>query len=123
MDAVATRRAHLTGCGWFWAWALIGAAGALAFVSFIGFLFLIPAAGVVFLLARRGPIRGAWGALTGAGALLLFIAYLNRQGPGETCYTTATGGGCDGHLNPIPWLVVGLICVVGGIAAHARQNR
>jgi len=49
-------------------------------------------------------------------------AYLNRQGPGMTCYTTATGGGCDGHLNPLPWLVLGVIFFVAGVVLHARQT-
>jgi hypothetical protein len=122
MQAVAKRRSHLVGCGWFWAWALVGAAGVLAFVSFIGFLLLIPVVVAVSLLTRRGPVRGAFGALTGAGAVLLFIAYLQRQGPGETCWHTATAGGCVTHLNPIPWLVFGLACFVAGFVGHARQN-
>jgi len=122
MQAIAKRKSHLVGCGWFWAWAVVGAAGAFGVVSFIGFLLLIPVAGAIFLLTRRQPVRGAFGALTGAGAILLLIAYLQRQGPGTTCWHTATAGGCDQHLNPIPWLVVGLICFVGGLIGHARQN-
>jgi len=122
-DAVAKRKAHPGDWGWFGAWAAVGIGYSLG-ISVIG-IFTVPAAIIATVfLARRHPIRGAFGALVGAGALFLYIAYVNRQGPGETCYTTATGGGaCNGHLNPLPWLVVGLICVVGGIAAHARQNR
>jgi hypothetical protein len=122
MQAIAKRKAHLVGCGWFWAWVVVGAVGVLGFISFIGFLFLPPLALVIFLMTRRPSVRGAFGALTGAGALLLYVAYLNRQGPGTTCYTTATGGGCDEYLNPLPWLVLGLICFVAGVVLHARQT-
>jgi hypothetical protein len=36
-----TLRAHITGCRWFWAWALLGCAAAFGFVS-VGVLVLTP---------------------------------------------------------------------------------
>ena len=119
MQAIAKRKAHLVGCGWFWAWALVGVGFGFG-ISAIG-TFTVPLAllAVVFM-ARRRPVRGAWGVATGIGSVLLFVAYLQRQGPGTTCYTTATGGGCDEHLNPLPWLVLGLMLFVAGVVLHAR---
>jgi len=120
MRAIAERVAHTTGCGWFWAWALVGVGFGLG-ISAIG-IFTVPLAVLaVIVMTRRRPIRGAFGLLTGVGAVLLFIAYLQRQGPGTTCWHTATAAGCDEHLNPIPWLVVGVLCFVGGLIGHARQ--
>ena len=60
--------------------------------------------------------------LAGAGLVSLFIAYVQRQGPGATCWHTATAAGCDQHLNPIPWLVVGLLLLIGAIIAQNRHS-
>jgi hypothetical protein len=116
-------RRHLTECAWFWAWAVLGAAAALGFVS-LGPLVVIPAALVGAVMLSRPTIRrSAFGLLTGAGALLLYVAYLQRQGPGTTCWHTATASGCDQHLNPIPWLVLGILFLVGGVVGQARRGQ
>ena len=65
--------------------------------------------------------RSAFGLFAGAGLLSLFVAYVQRAGPGTTCWHTATASGCDQHLNPIPWLVVGIALVVGAVIAQTRQ--
>ena len=66
--------------------------------------------------ARRSPL----GMLAGAGLVFLFVAYVQREGPGTTCWHTATAEGCDQHLNPIPWLVIGLLLVLSAILLHNR---
>jgi hypothetical protein len=106
---------------WFWAWVAIGAAGALALVSF-GPLLAFPVASIAFVMARRPAIRrSAFGALAGVGFLLLFVAYLQRDGPGTTCWRTNVASGCSEHLNPIPWLVLGFACLLGGFIGQARR--
>src|SRR5204863_3187858 len=71
------------GWGWFFVWALLGSAAALSTVS-LGPLLLLPVALFgVFLGTRPGVRRSAFGLLTGAGALLLYVAWLQRDGPGE----------------------------------------
>ena len=123
MRAIAARhKLHLVACAWFWAWALVGVGFAFSFVSFLGLLTILPVALVIFLLVRLHPING-FGLLSGAGVMLLVVAYLQRQGPGTTCWHTATASGCDQHLNPIPWLVAGLVCFTAGVAGHARRSR
>ena len=117
-----SQKRHLTGCAWFWAWALVGVGFAFSFVSFVGVFTVLPSAAVAFFLARRRPMRGAFGLVTGAGAMLLVIAYLQRQGPGTTCTRTATTVACDQHLNPLPWLVLGLALFAAGLVAHARRG-
>jgi len=115
-------RLQLNGWGWFVVWAFLGAAAALGSVS-LGPLLLVPvlAAGA-FLWNRPRVRRSAFGVLAGAGGLLLYIAWVQREGPGTTCWNTATGSGCDQHLNPLPWLVVGAAFVVAGVVAHARRS-
>ena len=109
------------GWGWFSVWALLGSAAALGSVS-LGPLLLLPVVLVgVFLWARAGARRSAFGLLTGAGILLLYVAWLQRAGPGKTCWHTATASGCDQHLNPLPWLVAGAALAAAGLVAHVRR--
>ena len=117
------RESHLVNCGWFWAWAAVGSAGAVGLVS-LGPVALVPAviAAAAMLRSQRGQ-RSMFGLLTGAGLLSLFVAYVQRAGPGTTCWHTATASGCDQHLNPIPWLVAGLLLVLGGVVGHVRRVR
>jgi len=73
------------------------------------------------MASRPSARRSAFGLLSGAGALLLYIAWVQRAGPGTTCWHTQTASGCDQHLNPLPWLLVGIGLFIGGIVAHARR--
>jgi hypothetical protein len=110
------------GWGWFFVWALLGSAAALGTVS-LGPLLLLPTALVAVLVWRRPQARrSAFGLLTGAGALLLYVAWVQRDGPGTTCWRTATASGCDQHLNPLPWLVLGIVLVAAGFVVHARRT-
>ena len=76
-------------CVWFWAWAGVGA---LAILSLdLGPLTAPPALLLGALVATVGGRRhgSAFGFLTGAGLPLLWVAYVQRQGPGTTCWHTA----------------------------------
>ena len=119
----ASRPRHMARCSWFWAWALVGGAGALGLIS-LGPVALAPAliAGVAISQSRVAS-RSAFGLLVGGGLVSLFVAYVQRDGPGTTCWHTASASGCDQHLNPIPWLVVGIVLVVGGVIVQARRLR
>ena len=111
-----------SGWAWFFVWALLGSAAALGSVS-LGPLLLLPVVLVgAFLWARPEVRRSAFGLLTGAGTLLLYVAWLQRDGPGTTCWHTATASGCDQYLNPLPWLVAGAVLVVAGFVAHGRRS-
>jgi hypothetical protein len=62
---------------------------------------------IIAALIARSPTarRSMFGLVTGVGLPLLVVAYVQRDGPGTTCWHTATTAGCDQDLNPIPWLV------------------
>jgi drug/metabolite transporter (DMT)-like permease len=98
--------------GWFAAWVVVGCALALGAVSFaLGPLVFIPAAvAAVLMLRRPAARRTAFAGLIGVGLLLLFIAYLNRDGPGD-------------QLNPLPWLLLGVAFVAGGLTADRLHRR
>ena len=118
---VVPQTQHSRGWSWFFVWALLGSAAALGTVS-LGPLLLVPTALLgVFVWRRRDARRSAFGLLTGAGILLLYVAWVQRDGPGTTCWHTATASGCDQHLNPLPWLIVGVALVVAGVVTHARR--
>jgi hypothetical protein len=115
-------RIQASGWSWFLVWALLGAAAALGSVS-LGLLLLLPVVALgLFLWTRPRIRRSAFGLLTGAGALLLYVAWVQRDGPGTTCWHTTTGSGCDQHLNPLPWLIVGGALLLAGVVAHARRS-
>jgi hypothetical protein len=108
---------------WFAAWIIIGCALALAAVS-LGPLLAIPATVIAVLMLRKPAARrGAYGALVGVGVLLLFVAYLNRDGPGTACWQHGSTSGCGQDLNPLPWLFLGLAFVVGGFVAQRLRRR
>jgi hypothetical protein len=108
---------------WFVVWAAVGAAAALGSVS-LGPLVVIPAAVVAVVMLMNPAIRqSAFGLLSGAGVLLLYVAYVQRHGPGTTCWHRGTVTGCDEHLNPIPWLVLGVLFVAAGVVGQAKRGR
>jgi hypothetical protein len=110
--------------GWFVVWSLVGAVAAIGFISLGPLALLIAMFAGVSLVTSSRARRSAWGLLSGAGLISLLIAYLQRDGPGTTCYRTATGGGgCDEHLDPRPWLIVGVVLVVLGVVAQSRTCR
>jgi hypothetical protein len=116
------RGGHAISCFWFWAWAAVGAVGALGMVS-LGPIALGPALIASGALATcQAARRSTFGLLAGAGLVFLFIAYVQRKGPGTTCWHTATAAGCDQYLNPIPWLLIGLFLLVGAILLQNRHG-
>jgi hypothetical protein len=106
----------------FLAWVLVGVGVALGFVS-LGLLTLVPSVilGAAFASSRTAR-RSAVGLLVGLGLLLVYVAYVQRQGPGTTCWRTATASGCDQHLDPRPWLVAGLTSITAGLVGAWRRG-
>jgi hypothetical protein len=113
---------HAMPCVWFWAWAAVGAIAMLSLD--LGLLAAAPALALGALVATAGDSRrSVAGVLTGAGLPLLWVAYVQRQGPGTTCWHQASAAGCDQHLNPLPWLIVGIMFVIAGLVAQTRRTR
>jgi hypothetical protein len=119
----APPRGWSIGWGWFCVWAAVGAAAALSVVS-LGPIFFVAVIGLAMIIGLRRPAswRSASGFLTGAGALLLYVAWVQRTGPGTTWSATATTSRCDEHLNPLPWLAVGVVLFAAGIALQLRRR-
>jgi ABC-type thiamin/hydroxymethylpyrimidine transport system permease subunit len=111
---------------WFVAWAAVGAGyafGVLGALS-IGVFVLAIAAVATVLLARHPQARtGLIGLVSGLGLPLLFVAFLNRAGPGTVCTTTATSQSCSEEWSPWPWLLIGVALVVVGCVWFGVRSR
>jgi hypothetical protein len=108
VELLRARIDHLIGCSWFWTWAFVGVAAGLALGS-LGVILLVPVLVVASLMASHDRIRGsAFGLLTGAGLLSLFVA--QRRGR-------------EIEFDPRPWLVVGILLVAAGVVGHAIRSR
>jgi hypothetical protein len=88
---------HGVGCRWFWAWALFGLAAAFGFLV-AGVLVAAPAALVGSLMTARPTVRrSAFGFVSGVGLLSLYVAWLQRAGPGTISGSVARRAGA---INP-----------------------
>jgi hypothetical protein len=59
VGARTSRRDHLVGCAWFWAWALLGSAVTLGALS-LGPILAAPLLVIGWLMASRPAIRRLW---------------------------------------------------------------
>jgi predicted ABC-type sugar transport system permease subunit len=107
----------------FAGWAVLGVIAGFSAVSFPTALIVPLVVGVVLVNVRPNARRSWLGVLTGMGGVALFVAYVQRRGPGTVCWHTARAAGCDDYLDPIPWLVVGAGLVVAGFVGHVRRIR
>jgi hypothetical protein len=115
------------GIGSFLAWTVVGAGLCVGFLTMLTIgIFVVPAAlgaGVLVLRSRGGRTASAAGVLAGIGVVPLYVAYLNRQGPGNICTTTLTGGACITEWSPWPWIIAGLLLVAAGIGLFLWLRR
>ena len=130
---IARRRKHLVGtqgrgCRWFWAWTFAGALISFSFLTgfSIGLLVLPFALGALFGVAWYAPHWGeSIGFLEGVAAMLLLVAYLNRDydpcpANGVLIAPTTPGASVScGGLDPQPWLLSGVATGVIGLASYA----
>jgi hypothetical protein len=112
---------------WFVAWLIIGAGYAVSLLgaASIGlFVLPLPVLATILLARRQHASSGLPGLISGLGIPLLYVAYLNRAGPGTIC-TTITGGGqdCTDEWSPWPWLAAAVILLGLGLAAFIARQR
>ncbi|HZL64045.1 MAG TPA: hypothetical protein VFD50_03735 [Thermoleophilia bacterium] len=108
---------------WFFAWVAVGVGLALA-VTALG-IFAVPLALLVavLLIVFRHADSSAFGVLAGVGLLSLYVAYVQRQGPGTAYWHTAKASGSEQYLDPRPWLAAGVLLVAAGIGAFVWRRR
>ncbi len=102
--------------GW---WLLVGALFGLGIASLLTIgVFLLP---VAIILAAVGALMptlrnsSAVAILAGIALPLLYIAWLNRAGPGTVCKASASEVSCFDTWSPWPFVVVPAVLVVAAI--------
>jgi hypothetical protein len=118
------------GWGWFAAWVVTGAGLMLGLLSILTIgIFVLPVAlGLVLLLSTRaatarGARAGAPGIICGLAVPLLWVAFLNRSGPGTVCETTAISTHCTKEWSPWPWLGVAVAVLALGVGVFLATTR
>ena len=104
-------------------WAMLGAGLVIGFFT-LSILFLVPIViGIAAFAIRPALARSGAGLVTGVGLVSIYVAYVQRRGPGTVCWQTTTAARCEEFLNPWPWLAVGVVLVCVGVVAHVRMMR
>jgi hypothetical protein len=108
---------------WFLVWVGVGVGFALG-VSVVGIIAVPLALAVTLALVRFGHAdHSALGVPVGVGLLALYVAYVQRRGPGTVYWHTSTASGSDQYLDPRPWLVAGILLVLVGVATFVWRER
>lgn len=120
------RTKALASWAWFGVWLVAGASWVVTVLGALSIgVFVLPLAIAltVLLATRRTSSVGVPGLISGAALPFLFIAYLNRGGPGNVCSTFPDGGqGCRQEWSPWPWLAVGIVLVVAGVVVFVARR-
>jgi hypothetical protein len=119
-----TQRPAASPATWpFLAWAAVGAGGCLALLTALSIgIFVLPlviAAATALLIWPASRTIAAVGTVSGLGLVPLWVAYLNRGGPGTVCTAVSGGQSCASEWSPWPWLAAGIVLLAAGIAAFA----
>jgi hypothetical protein len=111
---------------WFTVWLLVGVGYALGLIGIasIGlFVLPLPVLATVLVVRRLPATSGLPGLISGLGVPFLYVAYLNRAGPGTVCSPVTGGQECHDEWSPWPWLAVGVVLLVLGVAAFVGRQR
>jgi hypothetical protein len=115
---------------WFVAWLVVGTSYALVFLgAFTIGIFILPVsvALTIFTATRRDSGVGLPGLIAAGSIPLLYVAYINRSGPGQACHSISGGEQCTQLMTPWPWLFVGAVLAISGIAvflgAQSKRGR
>jgi hypothetical protein len=108
---------------WFAAWVGVGVGLALG-ISALGLIAVPLALLAALVLAVRHHVgHSALGILVGMGLVSLYVAWVQRRGPGTVQWHTATASGSEQFLDPRPWLIAGLLLVAIGTVAFLWRGR
>ncbi|MET7480201.1 hypothetical protein ABZT17_38445 [Streptomyces sp. NPDC005648] len=111
---------------WFGAWFTVGALASLGVLTVLTVgVFLLPVAlaAAVLVATRHSSSAGLPGLLSGLGVPLLYVAFLNRGGPGDVCTTTANSQSCVDEYNPWWWLAAGTVLLLAGVVISVVRQR
>ena len=108
-------------------WGVVGALVAFGVIGLVTIgIFLLALAAVLLAVAfavpalRRPSVPGV---LVGLSTAPLFVAWLNRGGPGTVCTTTADVTSCSDQWSPWPFVAVGVLLAGAGVALLVTARR
>lgn len=104
-------------------WAVVGAGGCVTFLGVLSIgVFVAPVVVLLALLLLRTtkPDRSMLGAVAGISLPLLYVAWLNRGGPGDVCRVEDNVTTCSEQWSPWPWVVAGIAFAAAGIVLFQR---
>lgn len=110
----------------FAAWVVAGAGlclGVLTMLTIGPFVLLATLVLCGLLLWRPGFGLGMTGGVTGAAVPVLWVAWLNRHGPGTFCTHTTNGTSCSDEWTPWPFLLLAVVLAFGGVVIFVRLTR
>lgn len=101
-------------------WLATGTAFGFGIVSLltVGALLVLLALVLGLVGARLPATRGHAAILSAAGIAvpILYIAWLNRGGPGRVCHGTTQALSCVDEWSPWPFVAAAVVVVVGAVA-------
>lgn len=106
-------------------WAVVGAGGCLALLGALSIgVFVAPVVVLLALVLLRTTKadRSMFGAVAGMSLPLLYVAWLNRDGPGNVCRVEEKVTACSEQWSPWPWVAAGIACAAVGIALFRRRG-
>lgn len=80
-------------------------------IFLLGFALVLAIVGLVLPASRS---TAALAALPGLGVLPLVVGLNNLGGPGERCSSTASSLSCNELLSPWPFVIPGVLLIIGG---------
>jgi hypothetical protein len=107
-------------------WCVVGAGacfGVLSLLTVGPFVLLATLFLSGWLLWRVSFGWAMGGLLSGAALPILYVAWLNRDGPGHVCTTTATSQSCTEEWSPWPFVVAAVVLAAGGVMVLLRRPR
>jgi hypothetical protein len=110
----------------FLGWCVAGAGlclGVLSLLTIGPFVLLFSLMLCAWLLWRPGYGSSLAGLLTGAAAPLLYVAWLNRDGPGEVCSGDSRALSCTDEWSPWPFLGLAVALALAGLVLYLRLRR
>ena len=100
-------------------WTLVGALVGLGLLSILTIgLQVLAVALVVTIIGVAVPgfrNQSVVAAVSGLGLPVLYVAWLNRGGPGTVCKVQATSTSCMDEWSPWPFVAVALILIATGV--------
>src|SRR4051812_1621232 len=109
--------------GW---WLVVGALAGIGIAALLSIgVVLLAAAAVLAVIGARTPAlrnRSVVAIPAGVGVAVLYLAWINRDGPGNVCKTTGTTTTCTDQISPWPFVAVAVVLIAVSLVLARRAR-